>query len=490
MSSPQEHINIFIAYSRKDKAYLERLRTYLTPLERNDKIQTWYDGEIVPGSEWEKAIKTHLYSADIILLLISADALASDYFYEKEMTDALNKHKTGQAIVIPVILRPCLWNKNSSLGALQVLPTNGKAVSTWNDEDSANLDIVEGIDKNIQIIKEKRAKQQEEREIKDQQRLTQEKQNIESKRENIIGDKEEKISTTRVNKNLNLKKYNVIAINIISLFLLIFTSWYIFKSSNTNTQQITSKSEGEPYYEANIEENDEIHPEPDPIIPASTLPLDLIAQSDTDNYTDLVAKAETQYLQGYYNVAKFIYEESLTYVVNGREAQDGIAMCNTALEKPLRSQQNIPKVPGGRINWMTFEEVEKEITKGDKEIFVNIHAEWCQPCKLLESSTFSDKGVANFINQNYYAINFDAQSSNPVILKGQYYENPNFDYSKPKGSRNAIHQLAAKYDVRAFPTVLFLDKEFNLIESVKGYRGADKFLAMLYEMNSEKKTSL
>ncbi len=73
---------IFIAYAREDEAFLHRLREYLAPLERKQAIETWYDGKIAAGEQWDEKIKTHLHAADLILLLVSAKSLASNYFYD------------------------------------------------------------------------------------------------------------------------------------------------------------------------------------------------------------------------------------------------------------------------------------------------------------------------------------------------------------------------------------------------------------------------
>ena len=89
----KDTINIFIAYSRKDASFLDEFLIHLKPFEINYKIKIWYDGKIQPGEVWEASIKKHLHEADIILLLISADAINSDYFYEKEMPDALKRHQ-------------------------------------------------------------------------------------------------------------------------------------------------------------------------------------------------------------------------------------------------------------------------------------------------------------------------------------------------------------------------------------------------------------
>jgi len=155
MNTNTEHINIFIAYARKDEAYLKRLRTGLKPLDRrNADVTIWFDGEIEPGAEWNKTIKTHLRKADIILLLVSMDALASDYFYDDEMQEALARHDQQQAIVIPIILRTCDWE--DELGHLQALPKDGKPVTAWTHEDDAYTDIVRGVKRSIKDIRSRR----------------------------------------------------------------------------------------------------------------------------------------------------------------------------------------------------------------------------------------------------------------------------------------------------------------------------------------------
>ncbi len=159
MSKPKQHINVFIAYSREDTDYLKKLRKYLMPLHRDKEIKIWYDGEIVPGAVWEKEINTHLYNADVILLLVSANSLASDYFYNKEVKDALERHESNDAIVVPVILRACLWEQ-TPLKKLQALPKDAKPISGWKDEADAYTNIAQGIIRSINTIKERRIEAQ------------------------------------------------------------------------------------------------------------------------------------------------------------------------------------------------------------------------------------------------------------------------------------------------------------------------------------------
>lgn len=146
-----EAIELFYVYSRKDDALRKRLDTHLSTLKREDLISTWYDQEVIPGSLWEREISKHLNNADVILLLISSDFIASDYCYGIEMQRALERHAAGEAIVIPIILRPTDWTQ-APFAKLEALPTNGKPITTWSNRDAALAHVVQGIRKTIYHI--------------------------------------------------------------------------------------------------------------------------------------------------------------------------------------------------------------------------------------------------------------------------------------------------------------------------------------------------
>ena len=120
------------------------LAKQLDILERQGNIATWHDRRIKPGEEWAGKIAENLKTANLILLLVSADFLASDYIQDVELQHALTRHEEKTARVISIILRPCLW-KESKLAQLQVLPIDGKPITTWPDHDTAWLNVVEGI---------------------------------------------------------------------------------------------------------------------------------------------------------------------------------------------------------------------------------------------------------------------------------------------------------------------------------------------------------
>ena len=136
--------SVFISYSHRDRELRQELEKHLSNLKRQNVISSWYDGDISPGSEWKPQIIEHLNTDHIILLLISADFLASDFCYSIEMTQAIARHDANQARVLPIILRPTDW-KGAPFAKLKILPTDGKPVTRWPTHDDAFEDIVQGI---------------------------------------------------------------------------------------------------------------------------------------------------------------------------------------------------------------------------------------------------------------------------------------------------------------------------------------------------------
>ena len=144
-------IEVFYSYSHADEKYREQLQKHLALLKRQKVITDWHDREISVGSEWSGEIDVHLNSAHVILLLISSDFLASDYCYDIELKRAMERHEAGDAIVIPIILRPCDW-KTAPFGKLQGAPKDAKPVSTWDNQDEAFLDIALAIRKAVNAL--------------------------------------------------------------------------------------------------------------------------------------------------------------------------------------------------------------------------------------------------------------------------------------------------------------------------------------------------
>lgn len=113
-------------------------------LRRQGVIDVWHDRRIAAGDEFDHAISTELEKADVILLLVSPDFLASDYCYDVEVKRAMERHDAKLIRVIPVILRPCDWH-GAPFGKLLAAPKDGKPVTRWPDLDEAFLDVTQAI---------------------------------------------------------------------------------------------------------------------------------------------------------------------------------------------------------------------------------------------------------------------------------------------------------------------------------------------------------
>lgn len=146
--------SLFISYSHKDEHLRNELDAHLKILERKECIDVWHDRRIEAGDDWKTTIDENLERSDLILLLVSSDFLASDYCYDVEARRALARSKSGEARVIPVILRPCNW-KIAEFAGLQALPRDGRPVIEWPSRDSAWLNIEEGIEKYIYELSRK-----------------------------------------------------------------------------------------------------------------------------------------------------------------------------------------------------------------------------------------------------------------------------------------------------------------------------------------------
>src|SRR6266487_2479008 len=147
-------VEVFYSYAYRDEFLRNELEKHLMNLSRQGRIINWHNHRITAGKEWAQEIDMHINTAQLILLLISPDFLASDYCYELEMKRALERHKADDALVIPILLRPVDW-KDAPFGQLQALPMNGKPITSWsgrNGRDKAFLEVTLGIRTAIDAI--------------------------------------------------------------------------------------------------------------------------------------------------------------------------------------------------------------------------------------------------------------------------------------------------------------------------------------------------
>lgn len=146
LTSPKgtKALSVFISYSHKDESLKDDLVKHLSPLKRLGLVEEWNDRKIAAGTEWDKVISEKLEMANIILLLVSIDFIASAYCYDVELERALERHAKNEAVVVPIVVRNCLW-QHTPFAKLQALPKDAKAISSWTDRDDAFTTVAESI---------------------------------------------------------------------------------------------------------------------------------------------------------------------------------------------------------------------------------------------------------------------------------------------------------------------------------------------------------
>jgi thioredoxin-related protein len=167
-----------------------------------------------------------------------------------------------------------------------------------------------------------------------------------------------------------------------------------------------------------------------------------------------------------------------TYTPRPANGRPATTLPNTKTTKAANNiGKNAPVLaakPVGKVNWMSIESaVEKNKTE-KRKIFIDVYTDWCGWCKHMDSTTFIDPSVANYINEHFYPVKFNAEQSADVFFKNKTYR------FKKEGGRG-YHELAAEWlnNRLQFPTVVFLDENQNTIQPLGGYLEATKLEAIL-----------
>jgi V8-like Glu-specific endopeptidase len=144
-------LRIFYSYSHKDEKLRQELGAHLSTLQYEGLTIEWHDRMISAGQEWGPAIDENLEAADIILLLLSAPFLYSEFIMTKELPVAMTMNDLNRARVVPIIVRPVDW-QHTPVQKLQVLPKDGKPVVRWASRDEAWVNVVAGVRAAIQDL--------------------------------------------------------------------------------------------------------------------------------------------------------------------------------------------------------------------------------------------------------------------------------------------------------------------------------------------------
>jgi thioredoxin-related protein len=138
-----------------------------------------------------------------------------------------------------------------------------------------------------------------------------------------------------------------------------------------------------------------------------------------------------------------------------------------------------------KVNWVTWEQAEMLSKDEPRKIVVDVYTNWCGWCKKMDKTTFQNEEVADYLNKNFYAVKFDAEQKADIRLKDKVYK-------FVKSGKNGYHELAAEitFGKLSYPTVVFLDEKFDVIQPLAGFKDAEMFeMIMTYFGEDHHKTT-
>ena len=156
-------VSLFYSYAHEDEALRDELQDHLMILERRKAIRSWHDRAIVAGQDWNAVIDEHLRTAELVLLLVSKDFIASDYIMGAELQLAMERHARGEAVVVPIMLRQVDLQPEDAedlpfvgLLSVQGLPKDLKPVTSWTNRDEAWTNVASGLRAAVKAINARR----------------------------------------------------------------------------------------------------------------------------------------------------------------------------------------------------------------------------------------------------------------------------------------------------------------------------------------------
>lgn len=142
-----------------------------------------------------------------------------------------------------------------------------------------------------------------------------------------------------------------------------------------------------------------------------------------------------------------------------------IILLISVISLPLWAQNT-----GVKVNWLTFEEAVEKSKTEKKKIFIDVYTDWCGWCKVMDRETFGNEKIAKYLNENFYPVKLNAEQKEDITVNGQTFK------WVASGTRG-YHQLAAALlqGKLSYPTVVFLDENFNMLQPLPGYQKPEQF---------------
>ncbi len=115
-----------------------------------------------------------------------------------------------------------------------------------------------------------------------------------------------------------------------------------------------------------------------------------------------------------------------------------------------------------KIKWMSMDQAFEAIKKDPKKIVIDVYTDWCGWCKVMDKNTFSDPKVIDFVNKKYYAVKLNAEQDGQIKIGDKTYNYPDLASELMQGRMS-------------YPTIVYLDEKFNMIQPIPGYQDAKAF---------------
>jgi thioredoxin-related protein len=127
-----------------------------------------------------------------------------------------------------------------------------------------------------------------------------------------------------------------------------------------------------------------------------------------------------------------------------------------------------------QIQWISWETLDEKMKHEPKKIFIDVYTDWCIQCKRMDKKTFTNPDVVKYINKNFYALKFNAESLDTLYFKGEMFINPN--PTKKYSLHNLTNEIAKQNNMVAFPTMVFMDEQYRYLMKKASFLEVNDFL--------------
>ncbi len=155
---------------------------------------------------------------------------------------------------------------------------------------------------------------------------------------------------------------------------------------------------------------------------------------------------------------------------NGSKADGQKAETGTPASSNVKTADGNGDAEAGKVNWLKIDELEAAAANEKRKVMVDLYTDWCGWCKKMDKATFQHKAIADYLNEKFYAVKFNAENKMALSFKGK-------DYNFIAAGRRGYNELAHSFTKgrMSYPTIAFLDEDLNRIDSYPGFKQAHQF---------------